>query len=401
VSLPRRSLAVEAVPRLCPEGPRPEEPCREEPLAAEPLLLDWRPYRFSLPRTLVTAHGALRQREGWLLRLRGPRGTGWGEALAWPGAQTGLAEAVAPLHGAWRRQRLEALLPSLPAPLACALGMALAELAGEPLAHDGCWLAAPTSAWLLPAGEAALQALTECLAGLPRHGVGAAAGPGAAAACSAAAALPAVALSAADAADPPAAAFAVARSNAPALTVKWKVAALDDGLERHTLERLLELLPPTARLRLDANGGWDRSTAAAWAWRLAGETRLEWLEQPLDPADAAGLLALARQLPVALDESLRSPSPPPSPWPGWQVRRPLLEGDPRPLLAALRQGQPRLMVSTALETGIGRRWLAHLAALQSRGPTPVAPGLAPGWRPTGDLFAADPQRVWRAADRCR
>ncbi len=410
MSLPRRCLAVEAIPSLWPEGPCPEKPCPEDtrpeaPLAAEPLLLDWRPYRFSLPRSLITAHGALRQREGWLLRLRGPQGTGWGEALAWPEEQTGLAEAVAPLHGAWRRQRLEALLPSLPAPLACALGMALAELAGEPLAQEGCWLPAPTSAWLLPAGEAAPQALTECLARLPRNeaGAAAAADPGAAAACSAAAALPAVALPAADAADPrpPAAAFAAAGSNAPALTVKWKVAALDDALERHTLERLLELLPPTARLRLDANGGWDRPTAAAWARRLAGEPRLEWLEQPLDPADAAGLLALARQLPVALDESLRNSSPPPSPWPGWQVRRPLLEGDPRPLLAALRQGQPRLMVSTALETGIGRRWLAHLAALQSRGPTPVAPGLAPGWRPKGDLFAADPQRVWRAAEGSR
>ncbi len=393
MSLSRRSLAVEAVPRLCPEGP----------LEAEPLLLDWRPYRFSLPRTLVTAHGALRQREGWLLRLRGSHGTGWGEALAWPGEQSGLAEALRPLHGAWRRQRLEALLPTLPAPLACALGSALAELAGEPLAQEGCWLPAPTSAWLLPAGEAALQALTACLAKLPPNEAGAAAGPRAAADSSAAAALPAVALPSADDPDPhpPAAAFAAAGSNAPPLTVKWKVAAGDDALERHTLERLLELLPPTARLRLDANGGWDRPTAAAWAWRLAGETRLEWLEQPLDPADAAGLLALAQQVPVALDESLRNSSPPPSPWPGWQVRRPLLEGDPRPLLAALRQGQPRLMVSTALETGIGRRWLDHLAALQSRGPTPVAPGLAPGWRPTGDLFAADPQRVWRAADRCR
>ncbi len=395
MSLPRRSLALEAVSWPCPEGP----------LVTEPLLLDWRPYRFRLPRPMVTAHGTVEQREGWLLRLRGPQGTGWGEALAWPGEQAGLTEAVAPLHGAWRRQRLEALLPSLPAPLACALGSALAELAGEPLTQEGCWLPAPPSAWLLPAGEAAQQALTQCLASLSRNGPGSAPGPRAAADSSAAATLPGAALSPAAAADPrpAAAALAAAGTNEPLLTVKWKVAAGDDGLERRTLERLLELLPPTARLRLDANGGWDRPTAAAWARRLAGETRLEWLEQPLDPADAAGLLALAEQLPVALDESLRSSSPAPSPWPGWQVRRPLLEGDPRPLLAALRQGQPRLMVSTALETGVGRRWLAHLAALQSLGPTPVAPGLAPGWRPTGDLFAADPQRVWRAAaaERCR
>jgi o-succinylbenzoate synthase len=56
-----------------------------------------------------------------------------------------------------------------------------------------------------------------------------------------------------------------------------------------------------------------------------------------------------------------------------------------------------LMLSTALETGIGRRLLLHLAALQAEGPTPAAPGLAPGWRPEGALFAADPHLVWEAA----
>jgi len=56
-----------------------------------------------------------------------------------------------------------------------------------------------------------------------------------------------------------------------------------------------------------------------------------------------------------------------------------------------------LMVSTALETGIGRRLVAHLAALQAQGPTPTAPGLAPGWRPQGALFSVDPLQVWEAA----
>ena len=84
-------------------------------------------------------------------------------------------------------------------------------------------------------------------------------------------------------------------------------------------------------------------------------------------------------------------------WTGWQVRRPLLEGDPRQLLAAFEAGQPHWMVSTALETGIGRRWVNHLAALQALGPSPTAPGLAPGWYPQGDLLSPDPQLVWQAA----
>jgi O-succinylbenzoate synthase len=67
------------------------------------------------------------------------------------------------------------------------------------------------------------------------------------------------------------------------------------------------------------------------------------------------------------------------------------------LLEALAAGQPHLMLSTAFETGIGRRWLHHLAALQPAGPTPAAPGLAPGWGADGPLFSGDPQQVWEAA----
>jgi O-succinylbenzoate synthase len=162
------------------------------------------------------------------------------------------------------------------------------------------------------------------------------------------------------------------------------------------LEELLGRLRPPDRLRLDANGGWDRPTAARWAERLAGEPRLEWFEQPLPPEDGEGLWALAARLPVALDESLRADPSLRGRWPGWQVRRPAIEGDPRPLLAQLTEGVPWLMVSTALETGVGRRWVNHLAALQADGPTPTAPGLAPGWTPEGPLFAADPERVWEA-----
>jgi O-succinylbenzoate synthase len=55
------------------------------------------------------------------------------------------------------------------------------------------------------------------------------------------------------------------------------------------------------------------------------------------------------------------------------------------------------MISTAFETGIGRRVVEHLAALQAQGPTPAAPGFAPGWQPDGPLFATDPERVWEAA----
>ena len=313
---------------------------------------------------MVTAHGALAQRRGWLLRLEAADGRlGWGEALALEpeqgslaggrasGLAGGLAGAIQALPQGMGRPQIEAAIGAAPKSLAFALGAALAELDGLGSLGRGGWLQAPASAWLLPAGERALEELERVLASEP---------------------------------SPPPQAF------------KWKVAALPARQELDLLELLLQRLPAGALLRLDANGGWDRATAAAWADRLVSEPRLEWLEQPLPPGDQEGLAALAARLPVALDESLRASPALAASWPGWQVRRPLLEGDPRPLLAALEAGQPHWMVSTALETGIGRRWVHHLAALQALGPTPTAPGLAPGWCPQGDLFSADPQLVWQA-----
>ncbi|MGC6482333.1 MAG: o-succinylbenzoate synthase [Synechococcus sp.] len=331
------------------------------------LRLQIRPYAFALTRALQTAAGAWQQRRGWLVRIEAPGGRcGWGEVspltldqqLAcsrWLAQQFNEVAKEAVVVASL--EAVEQLLVSSPAEVAFALGAALAELQGvvgetSPLG----WLAAPASARLLPAGRAMPAALAELLAVLP-----------------------------ADA----------------ALTVKWKVAAAADGEERRLLARLLQLLPPQARLRLDANGGWTLPIAQQWADALAAEPRLEWIEQPLAVDDLAGHQQLLAQLPVALDEGLRHHPDWCSRWLGWQVRRPALEGDPRPLLRELQQGVPHRMVSTAFETGIGARWLAHLAALQQQGPTPAAPGLAPGWCPEDALFSSDPEEVWTAAGDAR
>jgi O-succinylbenzoate synthase len=315
--------------------------------------LAWRPFRWRLPRPMRTAAVTLTCRRGWLLRLETAEGRlGWGEAgwlLAEPEAGAGPPPLPPPPPS------LPVRPGALPGPFAFAIGAALAELE-DPL-DPAIAAAAPPSAWLLPAGEAALPALDAALAA-------ATAGP----------------------------------ARCGPVTFKWKVAVCPDARERRVLEALLRRLPAAGRLRLDANGGWDRPTAWSWAGRLRGEPRLEWLEQPLPPEDGSGLEQLARLLPVALDESLQRDPSLGRRWPGWQVRRPAREGDPRPLRRALRQGRPHLILSSDLETGIGRRWLRHLAGLQARGPTPAAPGLAPGWTPEGEaLFAEDPAEVWAAA----
>jgi O-succinylbenzoate synthase len=330
--------------------------------------LTWRRFALQLPRPLATAWGTISRKRGWLLRLeRADGAVGWGEAAPLDGELPPLWAVLAELEllggstAGWvERAALEQRLTAggCPGPLAFAIGAALADLDGLPRRR---WRGAPASAVLLPAGEAVLPALRQWLV--------AGAKPG--------------------------------ESTPPGLpcppTFKWKVAVAADREERALLEQVLQELPAAARLRLDANGGWDRSTAWRWAERLAAEPRLAWLEQPLAPSDSAGLCELAARLPVALDESLQADPHLVASWPGWQVRRPSQEGDPRPLLAALEAGRPRLMLSTAFETGIGCRWLQHLAALQAEGPTPAAPGLAPGWLPAGGLASTDPEAVWATA----
>lgn len=320
------------------------------------LTLQIRPFQFILTRPLQTAAGLIHAKEGWLLRLKAADGrTGWGEVAPLqcahlPSCEKALRDLASPASV----ESFEQVVSGLPAAVAFGIGAALAELAGlvGSLSAEG-WLEAPESAELLPSGVQMLDRLDALLMKTPD-------------------------------------------ARGRSLTVKWKVAVEPDVQERQLLEQLLRKLPPQAQLRLDANGGWDRSTAYAWMDRLVGEPCFAWLEQPLAPNDQLGLNLLARQGPVALDESLTITPWLCQQWDGWQVRRPSQEGDPRSILQELRSGQPRWMLSSSFETGIARRWLDHLAALQWDGPTPAAPGFAPGWCPQGPLFSPDPEEVWRA-----
>ena len=313
--------------------------------------LEWRPYRFALQPPMVTACGPWSERCGWLLRLADLQSSrlSWGEAAPMAHEHALCAASISALPTELSTGELNDRLVALPAPVAFAIGLALAELEGL---HGDRWLPAPVSALLLPAGGEAITALQQALS---------------------------------------------RQRNTSAFVAKWKVGVLDCDRELQVLEQLLEQLPAGAQLRLDANGGWDRATAGRWAMRLEHEAKLQWLEQPLTPSDHDGLLALARCLPVALDESLRDVAGVPIGWPGWLAHKPAVEGDPRPLLHQLQIGAPRRMVTTALETGIGGRAVAHLAALTCNGPTPCAAGMAPGWGASGDLASQDPQLVWEAA----
>ena len=299
----------------------------------------------------------LDKKEGWLIHLENTSGkSGWGEVAPIEATELkACANILNQINSNPSRQELEDRTSLPPKALAFGIGAALAELDDLIGVGSKGWLKAPTSAVLLPSHPSLLENV-DCLVKAFNQ-----------------------------------------KSTDALLTVKLKVGIQPRYKEEKILHQVLKRLPENARLRLDANGGWNRDEAKKWVSHFLEEPRLEWIEQPLPVEDLEGLLELSKQIPVALDESLIANPSLRKNWQDWQVRRPLVEGDPRELLNELSEGIGYRVVSTAFETGIGSRWVHHLAALQQRGPTPTAPGLAPGWCPSSPLFSKDPALVWEAA----
>ncbi|MCP9940582.1 o-succinylbenzoate synthase, partial [Synechococcus sp. Cruz CV12-2-Slac-r] len=124
------------------------------------LILEWRPLRYRLAKPLKNAHGTTIEQRGWLLKLTNQAGDiGWGEVLPPLVQWHNCAAAIGRLGLQLELEQLELQLPLLPGALAFGLGLALAELQGL---CEG-WLEAPPSAWLLPAGAAAIPALENAL----------------------------------------------------------------------------------------------------------------------------------------------------------------------------------------------------------------------------------------------
>jgi O-succinylbenzoate synthase len=200
-------------------------------------------------------------------------------------------------------------------------------------------------------------------------------------------------------------------------TFKWKVGAGDSGDEMALLDDVCAALPSGARLRLDANGAWDRRKAERWL-ALCAERPVEFVEQPI-AADAPGADDLLRGLagdyptPLALDESLMGGRDIERwiamGWPGvFVVKLSLLE-DPRETLGRLAAAHAAVVFSSALETAVGARSALRIA-LSWRGETralgfgvwplfadPVFDG--PAARPffsLSDLKRIDPEVLWNA-----
>lgn len=157
---------------------------------------------------------------------------------------------------------------------------------------------------------------------------------------------------------------------------KWKVGVGDAADELGLLDDVCAALPSGAKLRLDANGAWDRRTAERWLERCA-ERPVEYVEQPCF-ADAAQsdaarrkaddcLLGLAGDFPtpIALDESVVGAGDIErwigAGWPGVFVIKPALVADVAAALAALEKARAAVVFSSALETAVGARAALRVA----------------------------------------
>ena len=143
------------------------------------------------------------------------------------------------------------------------------------------------------------------------------------------------------------------------LSFKWKVGVNRPEEELGVLDDLLGLLPSYTRLRLDANGAWDRRTAEKWLARCA-ERPIEFIEQPAAADDIDTLLGLAEDYPVtlALDESVTGLAAARE-WRerGWQgvfVLKPALAGPLDELAAWVRESKADVVFSSAIETVLAR-----------------------------------------------
>ncbi|ATC65373.1 o-succinylbenzoate synthase [Nibricoccus aquaticus] len=152
-------------------------------------------------------------------------------------------------------------------------------------------------------------------------------------------------------------------------TFKWKVGVSDIGDELSLLDDLIAKLPNGSKLRLDANGAWDRRKAERWLERCA-DRPVEFVEQPIDAAARGAddlLLGLAGDFPtpVALDESVTGMREVErwigAGWPGFFVIKPSLLGDAESALEKLKAAKAKVIFSSALETGIGAREALRVA----------------------------------------
>lgn len=268
-----------------------------------------RSYRLPLRTPLRTAHGVWAEREGLVLRLEAADGSvGYGEIAPVPHFSPETLDRAAEWCRRMGDRTTDAMLDIVPEELACvrfAVAQARSRKGGVILSEKRL----PVTA-LLPAGRAVLDVL-----------------PG--------------------------------KIEQGFLSYKWKVGVGRAEDELGLLDDLLANLPSYTKLRLDANGGWDRRTAEKWL-SVCAERPVEFVEQPVAPEAVDVLQGLAEDYPVllALDESVAGLASARAwqerGWRGVYVIKPALAGPLEELAAWATSSSADLVLSSAIETVLGR-----------------------------------------------
>jgi O-succinylbenzoate synthase len=213
-------------------------------------------------------------------------------------------------------------------------------------------------------------------------------------------------------------AAAPAKADAGFRVFKWKVGIGQPDDEMGLLDDLVGALPGGSRLRLDANGAWDRRTAEKWLDYTAARP-IEFVEQPVAHGEKSAddcLLGLSADYPtpIALDESISDDEDVgrwlDRGWKGYFVVKPAIVGGIRQTLGRLARAHARVVFSSALETGIGAQaalrlafaWPGKVASL-GFGVWPLftdprfdGPAAVPFLR-VEDVNRIDPAALWSAA----
>jgi o-succinylbenzoate synthase len=279
---------------------------------------EFRRYSLAFRHPVRTSRGSWKRREGIYLRVERSDGSfGLGEAAPVPsfGADS-IDEAEAACRGFGQRVTEDAFsgIPRHLGSLRNAVAAALGGAVDAPV-HSSLGVAA-----LLPAGRAALE-------------------------------------------DGP------KRAEMGFRVFKWKVGVGAPDDERSMLDDLIGALPAGSKLRLDANGAWDRRTAQRWLSHAA-DRPIEFVEQPV-AADSRGVVdtmsGLAADFPVsiALDESIVDEGDIEAwlgmGWPGYYVIKPSLMGDVRTSLGKLAAAGSKVVFSSSLETALGAQAALRIA----------------------------------------
>lgn len=152
-------------------------------------------------------------------------------------------------------------------------------------------------------------------------------------------------------------------------TLKWKIGVQSLEVELEQFHRLIQRLPASALLRLDANGGLTLGETEAWLAACDPVSSIEYLEQPV--AEWSALLPLQGQYrtPMALDESVASLAQLQDcyhrGWRGIFTIKAAIMGYPHRLRQFCLSHHLDVVFSSVFETEVGRQACLGLAQLLS------------------------------------